>query len=193
MKKTIIALTLIAFFGCKNEKGSDSNFQKQMIALGQDYLDFKKKNKDYDAYKVYHDTVLLKMRRLTKEKRLDTITAKVIKIEPMPGEHYEVTYQDGVFVYRALVRFRDDIEIKSSPFYKYKQNLSVGQVVNLNLYMMETSSLGIDSSPTLSQFNMSDGSIEILIWPIPEGVTDIKSQMQKDLFNTWRNTPSSFE
>jgi len=193
MKKTIIALTLIAFLGCKNEKGSDSDFQKQMINLGQDYLDFKKTNKDYDAYKVYHDTVLMKMRRLTKEKRLDTITAKVIKVEPLLGESYEVTYQDGVFVYRARVRFKDDIDIKVSPFYKYKQNLKVGQVVDLRLYMMETSSLGIDSSPTLAMFNMSDGSIEILIWPIPNGVVDIKSQMQKDLFNTWRNTPSSFE
>jgi hypothetical protein len=193
MKKIIIALTLVAFFGCKNEKGSDSNFQKDMITLGQEYLDFKKTNKDYDAYKVYHDTVLMKMRRLTKEKRLDTITAKVIKIDTLLGESYEVTYKDGVFVYKARIRFKDDIDIKSSPFYKYKQTLSVGQVVDLPLYMMETSSLGIDSSPTLAMFNMSDGSIEIIIWPIPDGIIDIKPQMQKDLFNTWRNTPSSFE
>jgi hypothetical protein len=40
---------------------------------------------------------------------------------------------------------------------------------------------------------MRDGSIEIEIWPIPDGVKDIKEQMQKDLFNTWSNNATSFE
>lgn len=193
MRKTIIALTLLVFFGCKNEKGYNSDFQKEMIDLGQDYLDFKKTNKEYEAYKVYHDTILMKMRRLTIQKRLDTVTAKVIKIEPLLGESYEVTYQDGVFVYRARIRFRDDIDVKKSPFYKYKNSLSIGQVVDLPLYMLETSSLGINSSSSNAMFNMSDGSIEMYIWPIPEGVNDIKSQMQKDLYNTWRGNATSFE
>ncbi|MBI3882786.1 MAG: hypothetical protein HY305_00790 [Sphingobacteriales bacterium] len=193
MKKIVIALTLIVFLGCKNEKGSDSNFQKEMMALGQEYLDYKKENKEYEAYKVYHDTILMKMRRLTIQKRLDTVTAKVIKIEPIMGESYEVTYQDGVFIYRALIIFRKDIDIKNSPFYKYKQPLSVGQVVDLPLYMLEASSLGINSSSTNAMFNMSDGSIEMYIWPIPEGVNDIKLQMQKDLYNTWGGNANSFE
>jgi len=192
MKKTIIGLTIIAFFGCKNEKRSDSNFQKEMIALGQEYLDYKKTHSEYEDYKEYHDTILRKMRRLTVQKRFDTVTAEVIKIKPI-GKSYEVTYLDGPFVYRARIIFKDDIDLKSSPFYKYKQTLSVGQIVDLPLYMYEAAGLGIDNSSALELFNMKDGSIEMLVWPIPEDVKDIKSQMQKDLYNTWANTPTSFE
>ena len=193
MKNTIFALLIVVFLGCKDEKGSDSDFQKEMIALGQDYLDYKKVNPDFDSYKVYHDSILNKMRTLTKMKRLDTITVKVIAIDDYLSEAYKVTYKDGPFTYLSLIRFRDDIKKEESPFYEYKRTLKVGQVVKLPVYMMETSSLGIDNSAALAMFNMSDGGIEILIWPIPEGVDDIKSQMQKDLFNTWRNTPGSFD
>jgi hypothetical protein len=194
MKYSFISFAILILIGCKSEKGADSNFQKEMISLGQDYLGYKKSHNKYEDYKVYHDTILQKMRRLTIQKRLDTVTAIVSKIDSIGENSYEVRYLDGIFVYNARVIFKDNIEIKKSPFYQYRQALRVGQVVDLPLYMFETSGLGIDNNHLVSEvFNMRDGSIEIEIWPIPDGVKDIKEQMQKDLFNTWSNNATSFE
>lgn len=194
MNFSFIILALLILTGCKSEKGSDSNFQKEMILLGQDYLNYKKSHSKYEDYKAYHDSILLKMRRLTIEKRLDTVTAIINSVDSIGENSYQVRYLDGPFVYNARIIFKDDIEIKKSPFYQYRQTLHVGKAIELPIYMLETSSLGIDNNRLVEEVSkMKDGSIEILIWPIPDGVKDIKAQMQKDLLNTWGNTPSSFE
>lgn len=181
MKKILIPVLVCFLVSCLSKK--ESTFQAQMLAMGKEYASYRAAHPDFDTYSAQHEKVIWDGRRLACQKKYDTITATIKDIIEFGEGSYEIACQSqGSIFYRTRIRFKDSIDIKQSPFYKYKQSLDKGDVVRIPMMLYEVSGLGPDN-----------GAWEIYFWPIPEGVTDIKAQLQKDLWNTWHGPAEQFD
>jgi len=154
-----------------------------MLAMGKEYATFRAAHPDFDTYNAQHEIVIWDARRLACQKKYDTITATVKDIIEFGEGSYEITCQsqESLF-YKARIRFKDGLDFKQSPFYKFKQSLDKGDVIRIPMCLYEVSGLGADT-----------GAWEIYFWPIPDGVTDIKAQLQNDLWNTWHGPAEQFD
>lgn len=173
MKKILIPVILCILASCQNKK--ESAFQMQLTGIEQAYTSYRATQTDYDKYKPHHDSVLWHVRKLACEKKLDTITLKVVDIiDFMDNGSYEIKLENKSFVYLTRIRFKDNFDGKTSPLYKFRKSLDKGDVITVPMYLYEVSGMGLDKP-----------GFEIYFWPIPDGVTDIIAQLKKDAYNTW--------
>ncbi len=173
MKKIIIPVIVCVLASCQSKK--ESAFQMKLLDMEQGYTSYRATQTEMDKYKPRHDSILWQARKLACEKKFDTVTVKVVDIIDFGGDgSYEVKCASKSFVYIARIRFKDNMDTKASPFYKFRKSLDKGDVVTIPMYLYEVSGMGLESP-----------GFEIYFWPIPDGVADINAQLKKDVFNTW--------
>lgn len=173
MKKIIIPVIVCVLASCQPKK--DSAFQMQLLGIERDYTNYRATQTVYDKYKPYHDSVLWQTRKLACEKKFDTVTLKVLDIIDFGGnDSYEVKCESKSMVYLTRIRFKDSLDGKASPLYKFRKSLDKGDVITVPIYLYEISGMGLDKP-----------GFEIYFWPIPDGTTDIIAQLKKDTYNTW--------
>ena len=178
MKRFIIPVIVCVLASCQPKK--ESSFQMQLLGMERDYTSYRATQTVYYKYKPYHDSVLWQTRKLACEKKLDTVTLKVLDIIDFLGNgSYEIKCEGkseskSSFIYLTRIRFKDDMDGKASPLYKFRKSLDKGDVITVPMYLYEISGMGLDKP-----------GFEIYFWPIPDGVTDIIAQLKKDTYNTW--------
>lgn len=173
MKKIIIPVILCALASCQSKK--ESAFQMQLLAMEQEYTSYRATQTEYDKYKTRHDSVLWQARKLACEKKQDTVTLKVVDIiDFLENGSFEIKFQSKSFIYLTRIRFKDNMDGKTSPLYKLRKSLDKGDVITVPMYLYEVSGMGLEKP-----------GFEIYFWPIPDGVTDIIGQLKKDTHNTW--------
>lgn|GEM_PF-1256830 len=173
MKRIIIPVIVCVLASCQPKK--ESAFQMQLLSIEQDYMNYRATQTSYDNYKPYHDSVLWQTRKLACEKKFDTVTLKVLDIIDFLGNgSYEIKCESKSMVYLTRIRFKDGMDGKTSPLYKFRKSLDKGDVITVPMYLYEISGMGLDKP-----------GLEIYFWPIPDGVTDIIAQLKKDTYNTW--------
>lgn len=176
MKKIIIPVIVCLLTSCQNQPKKDpSDFQTQLLNLEQGFTTYRATQTEYDKYKPQHDSVLWQARKLACQKKLDTVTLKVLDIiDFMDNGSYEIKCENKSFVYLTRIRFKDELDGKTSPLYKFRKSLEKGDVITVPMYVYEVSGMGLDKP-----------GFEIYFWPIPDGVPDIIAQLKKDAYNTW--------
>ncbi|WP_276481529.1 hypothetical protein [Paraflavitalea pollutisoli] len=173
MKKILLPAIVCVAASCQSKK--ESTFQLQLLELEQGYTNYRATQTEYDKYKPRHDSILWQARRVACNKKFDTVTMKVVDIIDFGGDgSYEIKCESKSFVYVARIRFKENMDTKASPFSAFRRSIDKGDVITSPMYLYEVSGMGLEKP-----------GFEIYFWPIPDGVTDIKAQFKKDLYNTW--------
>lgn len=179
MKRLVFFFLVCTSFGCQSKK--ESSFQLELVQFGKKYVAYRNSESEYDKYKARHDSMLWEARLMVCQKKYDTVTIRVKDIIDFGGHgSYEIACESvsQPLAYTARIRYKDSVDVSNSPFSKFRKSISKGDVVRIPIYMYEVPTMGLDN-----------GIFEIVFWPIPDGVTDVTTQLRNDVYNNWGGTP----